>query len=77
MTLTIFSLFVYSCVTINAPMTGELLQKTCNWRQVGELYATRDACLNASPPLNSPIFSDIADGRVVEAIKCNEQTVVR
>jgi hypothetical protein len=75
--MTVFSLFLYSCVTISAPMTGELLEKTCNWRQSGGLYETRDACLRASPALGSPIFSDIADGRTVEAIKCNEQSVTR
>lgn len=73
--MTVFSLLVYSCVTINAPLSGELLQKTCNWSQRGGLFATRDGCLQASPPLGSPIFSDVADGRVVEAIKCSEQPV--
>ena len=73
--MTVFSLLVYSCVTINAPISGELLQKTCSWGQRGGLFATRDACLRASPPLHSPIFSDIADGRQVESIKCEPQPV--
>jgi hypothetical protein len=72
---TVFQLFIYSCVTINAPISGELLQKTCQWGQRGGLYATHEACLRESPSLNSPIFSDVADGRKVEAIKCAAQSV--
>lgn len=71
----VFSLLVYSCTTLNAPISGELLQKTCSWNPRGGLFATHEACLRASPPLNSPIFSDVADGRLVEAIKCEPQNV--
>ena len=75
--MTVFSLLIYSCVTFNAPLSGELLQKTCSWGQRGALYASRDACLRASPALGSPIFSDVADGRKVEDIKCSEQGVIQ
>lgn len=74
--MTVFSLLVYSCVTITAPLSGELMQKTCNWSPRGGLYATHEACLRASPALGSPIFSDVADGRTVENIRCAEQTVI-
>jgi hypothetical protein len=75
--MTVFQFFLYSCVTLNAPISGELLQKTCNWSQGSDLYATHEACLRDSPPLNSPIFSDVADGRKVEAIKCESRAVLQ
>jgi hypothetical protein len=75
--MSVFQLFIYSCITTIAPMSGELLSKTCDWSQRGALYASHDACLRASPALGSPIFSDVADGRVVEAIKCDEQRVTQ
>ena len=75
--MSVFSLFVYSCVTFNAPISGELLQKTCSWSGRGTLYATHEACLRESPLLGSPIFSDVADGRKVEAIKCEEHGVIK
>lgn len=75
--MTVFSLAVYSCLTVNFPLSGDLMQKTCIWQTQGGLYATKDACLRASPPLGSPIFSDVADGRRVDAVRCNEQPVTQ
>lgn len=70
----VFSLLIYSCITLNG-WRGELLQKTCAWKTEGSLYSTEKACLKAAPSLNSPIFSDVSDGRKVEAVECREQKV--
>jgi len=75
--MTVFSLLVYSCVTINSWPGGDLMSKTCKWSQEGALYASHEACLRASPALGEPIFSDVADGRKVEAIKCDAQNVIQ
>jgi hypothetical protein len=72
----VFSLLIYSCVTVNFPLSGDLMQRTCRWEGGGTLYASHERCLRASPALGFPIFSDVADGRKVEAIKCAEQSVV-
>ncbi len=68
--MTVFSLLVYSCITINAPLTGELMQKTCNWNGGQALYMTEDLCKAAAPAIGSPVFSDVADGRKIEGIRC-------
>lgn len=74
--MTVFQLFVYSCVTVTAPLSGELLQKTCNWRDGGQtLYAGKESCEAAAPAIGSPIFSDVADARIVEKTKCAPQIV--
>lgn len=72
----VFQLFVYSCVTLNSPISGELLQKTCNWSNGGSvLYAGREACEADAPAIGAPIFSDVMDGRQVEKTKCEPRSV--
>jgi len=66
----VFEILVYSCITINAPVSGELMQKTCNWSARSGLYTTQEACLAAAPTIGSDVFSDVADGRKVEKINC-------
>ena len=75
--MTVFSLLIYSCVTITAPMSDELIQKTCAWDHGGgSLYMTQAGCEAAAPPVGSPIFSDVADGRKVENTKCQPLSVL-
>jgi hypothetical protein len=77
--MTIFQLFVYSCITLNAPISGELLQKTCNWSEGSgnSLYVSVAACESAAPAAGTPVFSDVMDGRKVEKTKCEMRTVLR
>jgi hypothetical protein len=75
--MTVFQLLVYSCVTINAPISGELLQKSCNWSPRGLLFASEEACRKAAPAVGSDVFSDVADGRKVEKTNCVSQSVLQ
>ena len=74
--MTLFQLFVYSCVTLNAPIGGDLLQKTCQWGNgITGFYARKESCEADAPAVGSPIFSDVVDGRKVELTKCDPITL--
>jgi hypothetical protein len=72
---TVFQLLIYSCVTITAPISGDLVQKSCAWQPQGGLWAMQDQCEASAPKIGSSIFSDVADGRVVERTRCAPQAV--
>jgi hypothetical protein len=67
--MTIFQLAVYSCVRFGNPFTDESAV-TCNWTPHG-LFASEEKCNAAAPKIGSPIFSDIADDRKVENVRCS------
>lgn len=68
--MTIYTLAIYSCVTLMSPLSQDLLSKTCAWNG-NTLYTTIEKCEADAPKDGSPIFSDIADGRKVEKHSCN------
>lgn len=73
--MTVFQLMVYSCVSLVAPISGDLMQKTCTWAAQGALYAKQEACEANAPKIGSPVFSDVMDGRTVEKTHYAPQTV--
>lgn len=75
--ITVFQLFIYSCVTLIAPVSGELLEKTCSWSGGGSLYVSQVICEADAPEIGAPIFSDVADGRRVEKTKCEPHGVIQ
>jgi hypothetical protein len=70
-----FQLLVYSCVTFN-DLGGMMMQKTCNWSQ-RDYYAHKERCeLDGAAEIGKPIFSDVADYRHVEAMKCIQLSAI-
>jgi hypothetical protein len=68
--MTFFQLMVYSCVTLNSPMYGELISKTCDWR-ARDFYVHQEICDSAGRrEIGQPIFSDMDEDRKVEASRC-------
>jgi hypothetical protein len=67
--MTFFQLLVYSCITFN-DMYGMMMQKTCTWAP-RDYYAHKERCeSDGRAQIGNPIFSDVADDRHVEAMKC-------
>jgi hypothetical protein len=71
---TIFTLAVYSCVTIMMWPGTDLRSKTCDWNGRG-MYSSREKCEAAAPKDGDEVFSDVADGRKVEKHSCNEMRI--
>ena len=67
--MTVFQLFVYSCVTLNG-WDGELISKMCRW-DARDLHQTETKCAVAGAnELGHPVYSDIAEDRRVEKMRC-------
>lgn len=67
--MTIFQMAVFSCVRLMAPMSDDVLSMSCSWQSQG-FFASEQSCLAHAPKIGTPIFSDVADNRKVEKVRC-------
>lgn len=75
--MTIFQLFVYSCLTLNY-FDGALLSKTCRWQSWGDPFVDSAKCERAGKDqLGHPIFSDVAEDRHIQKARCEPMAVTQ
>lgn len=76
--MTIFHLAIFVCSTIVMPLTGDLMSKTCQWRDE-TFWMTRQACEAAGAgDVGKTVWGDsmiIGEERKIEKFSCREVPV--
>lgn len=73
--MTLFTLAVWSCVTYTA-FNGDYTH-TCKWTPAGGPYASLALCERyGEKQIGTPIYSDIAEHRVIEKYTCTPMSVI-